>query len=110
LDAYGNGISGAEIIFNVPEIVPAAFSDSSGYYEIFAPEGTYQVNVWPPFGSSFLSFEQQEFAVGTSDVSKNITLSTGYKLSGYLKDSSGSPIKGAIVALAHFNCGWCSKS
>jgi protocatechuate 3,4-dioxygenase beta subunit len=110
LGADGNGVSGAQIIFNVPEIVPSTFSDSSGYYEVFAPEGTYHVNVWPPFDSNFLFFDQQEFAVTTSDVSKNITLSTGYKLSGYLKDTSGAPIKGALVVLGQFYCGWYSNA
>ncbi|MCW4021851.1 MAG: carboxypeptidase-like regulatory domain-containing protein, partial [Candidatus Bathyarchaeota archaeon] len=41
LDANGNSLKGANIIFNVPSLVPSVNSDSSGYYEIFAPQGTY---------------------------------------------------------------------
>lgn len=38
LDEKGNGLNGARIIFNVPSIVSSIDSDSSGYYEIFAPQ------------------------------------------------------------------------
>jgi len=109
LDSNGLGVADAMIIFGVPDIVPAVYSDSSGYFEIFAPSGTYRINVWPPFDSNYLSFDQPGFTVGTSDISKNITLSPGYKLSGYLLDSSGAPIRGALVSLDQFHCGWYSK-
>ncbi len=110
LDSDGHGVAGAMIIFNVPEIVPAVYSDSSGYYVIFAPSGTYRVNVWPPFDSNYLSFDQPAFTVGASDISKNITLSSAYKLSGYLTDPSGAPIRGALVSLNQFHCGWYSDN
>ena len=108
LDEEGNGLAGARVIFGVPDVVPSVVTDDSGYYKIYAPVGTYHVNVWPPFDSSYLSFAQPEFAVGTLDFSKNITLSSGYKLSGYLTDSSGAPIRGALVALDSFHSGWYS--
>jgi outer membrane protein assembly factor BamB len=107
LDANGQGIAGANIIFNVPDIVPSVISDSSGYYEIFAPAGTYHVNVWPPFDSNFMSYGESGFVV-ESDKTKNITLNSGYKVSGYITDSSGTPIVRAVVALDNFFCGWYS--
>ena len=72
LDSNGNGISGANIIFNVPSIVPSVYSDSLGYYEIIAPEGTYHVNVWPPFDSNYIYYDEPRFVVA-SDITKNIT-------------------------------------
>ncbi|MCW4034732.1 MAG: hypothetical protein NWF03_05150, partial [Candidatus Bathyarchaeota archaeon] len=110
MDSSGNGLADAMIIFNVPEIVPAVYSDFSGYYEIFAPAGTYQVNVWPPFDTNYLSFAQRGFTVGTSIITKNMTLNTGYKLSGYITDQFGAPVRGALVSLDQFHCGWYSKS
>jgi hypothetical protein len=107
-NSSGQGIAGANVIFNVPSIVPSVYSGSSGYYEIFAPAGTYHVNVWPPFDSNYLSYDQPVLNVN-SGITKNITLSTGYKVSGYLTDSSGTPIRGALVSLNQFHCGWYSN-
>ena len=45
LDSNGQGVASAMIIFNVPDIVPAVYSDSSGYYKIYVPAGTYHINV-----------------------------------------------------------------
>ena len=109
LDANGTGLSGAEIIFGVPTIVPSVYTDYSGHYVIYAPAGTYHLDVWPPFDSNFLYYDQPVFTVG-ANTTKNITLSSGYKVSGYLTDSSGTPISGALVSLNQFYCGWYSKN
>ena len=109
LDANGHGIEGANIIFNVPSIVPSVWSDSLGYYEISAPAGTYHVNVWPPFDSHYINYDEPEFTV-TSDMTKNITLQSGYKVSGYISDTSGNPVVGAVVLLDNFGSGWFSNS
>ena len=108
LDSNGRGIGGAMIIFGVPLIVPSVYSDSSGDYVISAPAGTYHVNVWPPFDSNFIYYDQQGFVVG-SDTIKNITLASGHKVSGYILDSSGKPVPKAVVALNNFLCGWYSN-
>jgi PKD repeat protein len=110
LDSDGDGIAGAVINLNAPENISSVYSDSSGYYVLYAPTGAYQINVWPPFDSNYLSFSQPAFSVETSDISKNITLSSGYKLSGYLTDSFGEPVRGAIVSLDEFHCGWYSNN
>ncbi|HEX9262666.1 MAG TPA: carboxypeptidase-like regulatory domain-containing protein, partial [Candidatus Bathyarchaeia archaeon] len=108
LDANGHGIGGANVIFNVPSTVPSVYSDFSGYYGISAPAGTYHINVWPPFDSNYVYYDEQMFGVG-SDKSKNITLNSGYKISGYISDSSGTPVKNAIVSLNNYLSGWFSK-
>ncbi len=109
LDSNGYGIKGARIIFNMPSVVPSVDSDSSGYYEIFAPAGTYHINVWPPFDSNYIYYDEPVFSV-ESDITKNITLASGCKVSGYITYSSGSPVSGAVVSLDGFFSGWFSDS
>jgi protocatechuate 3,4-dioxygenase beta subunit len=108
-DSSGNGISGAEIIFCVPDIIPGVFTDSSGYYQVSAPAGTYHVYVWPPFDASYISFEQREFVVN-ADIAKNVTLKSGDKLSGYITDYAGKPVSGAIVEMGKFFNGYYSTA
>jgi hypothetical protein len=114
LDANGHGIAGANIIFNVSSIVPSVWSDSSGYYVISAPAGTYHINVWPPFDSNYIHYDEPGFVVG-SDMTKNITLYSGYKVSGYISFSNGTPVVGAAVIFRNsantwFGSGWFSNS
>ncbi len=108
-DSNGKGLANAEVIFNLPLTVPSVYSDATGYYEISASAGTYHVNVWPPFDSNYMSYDQPQLLV-TSNIAKNITLLTGYKIYGYISDYSGTPIKGAIVVLNGYLSGWFSKS
>ncbi|MCW4025348.1 MAG: hypothetical protein NWF01_10000 [Candidatus Bathyarchaeota archaeon] len=109
LDSNGNGLAGADIIFGVPDIVPSVRSDNSGYYQITAPSGVYHLDVWPPFDSSYLSYDEPNFVVN-ADMAKNMTLELGHKVSGYLTDSSGDLIFGALVSLDDHISGWYSKS
>lgn len=108
-DSYGNGLSGAQIIFNVPNIIPGVQTNSAGYYEVYAPQGTYRLNVWPPFDSDYLSYEQQGFIV-EGVLTRNFTLTQGCQVSGYITDSAGNPVSGAIVALGNHISGWYSKT
>ena len=109
LDPSGRGLAGAEIIFNVPDSVPAVFTDNKGFYQISAPTGIYHVNVWPPFDSNYLSYDEPGFTVASSNIFKNITLLSGNKLSGYFTDYSGAPIRGAIASLNSYTSGWYSN-
>ena len=109
LDSNGCGIAGAMVIFNVPEKVPAVYSNSSGYYAISAPAGIYHINAWPPFDSNYIFYDEPEFVV-ESDLDKNITLTSGYKVSGYITDSDGNPVKDGVVSLGDYLSGWFSKN
>jgi hypothetical protein len=108
LDSHGKGIEGAAIIFNVPDIVHSVLSDKTGHYVIYAPAGTYHVNVWPPFDSNFIYHDQPSLTV-SSDMTKNITLNSGYKVSGYITSTTGQPVKDGIVLLDNYLSGWFSK-
>jgi hypothetical protein len=108
LDSNGKGISGAEIVFGVT-YVTSVISGSTGYYSIFAPLGTYHAVIWPPFDSNYLSYNQPSLTVGSTDITQNFTLSVGCKVSGYLTDSAGNPIRGAIASLGTHTSGWYSN-
>jgi hypothetical protein len=109
LDSNGSGIADAMVTFNVPEKVPAVYSNSSGYYAISAPAGKYHMNACPPFDSNYISYDEPEFVV-ESDLDKNITLTSGYKVSGYITDSDGNPVKDGVVSLGDYLSGWFSNA
>ncbi len=109
LDSNGKGVSNANVVFNVPTIVPSIYSNQSGYYEIHPPAGTYHIDVWPPFDGNYISYDEPSFNVN-SDISKNITLNSGYKISGYISDSLGAPVVGAVVFFNNYGSGWFSTS
>jgi len=96
LDSNGCGIAKADVIYNVPSIVPGVFTDNSGYYETYGPSGTYHINVWPPYDSNYLNGDEAGFTV-VSGVTKNMTLQTGFKISGYVINFIGTPMVGASV-------------
>jgi hypothetical protein len=108
LDSNGHGLAGAQIIFNSLDAT-VGNSDNSGYYEVYAPPAAYHINVWPPFDSNYISYDQPYFVVDGA-MTKNITLTSGYKVSGYISDYSGTPISGARFALDNFLVGWYSNS
>ena len=109
LDSNGKGVGNANIVFNVPSIVPSVYSNQSGYYEIQPPAGTYHINVWPPFNGNYISYDEPSFYVN-SDANKNITLNSGYKISGFISDSFGAPVVGAVVFFNNYGSGWFSTS
>ena len=97
LDSNGQGVASASVIFNAQATVPGVKTDSTGYYQASGPAGTYHLDVWPPFDSSYISYCERGFSF-SSDIIKNITLVTGCKVSGYITlASSGNPVVGACV-------------
>jgi len=76
---------------------------------MFAPAGTYHINVWPPYNSNYVNFDETSFTVNSA-VTKNITLNTGYKVYGYVTDSQGTPMVGAIVFLNGYSSGWFTNN
>jgi hypothetical protein len=95
--------------FSVPDIIPSVLTNSAGYFEVYAPEGTYDFCIWPAFDSNFLSYRLKTFTV-TGNITRNFTLTEGCKVSGYITDSQGTPISGALVSLDSHISGWYSKS
>ncbi|MCW4005905.1 MAG: carboxypeptidase-like regulatory domain-containing protein [Candidatus Bathyarchaeota archaeon] len=108
VDENGNGIAGAHIIFCVPDIVPSVYSSVTGYYEMSAPAGVYHMDVWPPFDSHYIYYDEPTLAVN-ADMTKNVTLPTGYKLSGYITDAKGTPVRNALIFLDGYFTGWFSN-
>ncbi len=109
LDSNGKGVVGAEVIFNVPTIIHSVFTDNSGYYETYGPSGTYHMNVWPPFDSNYISYDEPGVVI-SSDLTKNVTMYTGYKVSGVISHTSGAPMVGACIFLNGNGSGWFSTS
>ncbi len=95
-DAQGAPVSGAHITFDSASVPPVPATDQSGYYSAYVPQGTYTINVWPTYGSHFLSYTQQGYVV-SADAVKNITLTTGNKIEGYVTDANGQGMVGSSV-------------
>ncbi len=107
-DAQGVAVAGACLIFN-NATVPSVQTNSQGYYSVNAPAGTYHISVWPPFDSSYINYDEASYTV-SGDAVKNVTLLTGFKVSGYIKDTQGAPVVGAVVQLGNYLSGWFSNS
>ena len=106
LDVNGQGLEGADVL--IPGVA-TQFTNASGYYEIFAPEGTYSLGVWPPYDSNYINYAEPSFNV-TTNANKNITLETGCKVSGYITTEEGAPVWGASVHFSnnggYYGSGW----
>jgi hypothetical protein len=102
MDSLNRGVSGSRVIlYSQPTGVSAgAYTPGpNGYYEIHVPANTYSFSVFPPVDSNYVSYDQYGFVVGNTDTTKNITLSLGYKISGYVVDSSDRPLNNILVYL-----------
>ncbi len=101
LDSSGRGISGVETnIYNSTWLVPAFHTDNSGYYALTIPAGTYTFIVWPPYGSYFVNYYNPAFVVN-SDITQNITMVSGFKVSGYVRYSFGQTVSGVSTWLTN---------
>jgi outer membrane protein assembly factor BamB len=110
LDSNGNGVAGIETnIYNSTWHVPVYHTTSSGYYSVFIPAGTYTFIVWPPYDSNFINHFDSQFTVN-SDTTKNVTLASGYKVSGFITDVYGNPVSGATTYMEKYGSGYYSKS
>ncbi|MCW4000289.1 MAG: carboxypeptidase-like regulatory domain-containing protein [Candidatus Bathyarchaeota archaeon] len=111
LDSNGHGVAGAYVNFN--GVIPTAQTNSQGYYVTSAPAGSYQMYVWPPFDSNYINYDESGVQV-SSNLVKNVTLQTGYKISGYVINASGSPMVGASVLFKTagrvYGSGWFTNS
>ncbi len=95
LGPSGNGVWGANTnIYNASWSVPAVNTETSGYYSVVIPAGTYTFILWPPYNTNLVNYDNTGFVVN-SDMTNNITLISGFKVSGYVLDSSGKVVSGA---------------
>ena len=115
LDSSGKGIAGVPTdIYNASWSVPSVNTDSSGFYSVSAPAGTYTFIVWPPYNTNIVNYDNPAFVVN-SDLTNNITLASGFKVSGYVLYPSGIAVSGITTYLTNstgwvFNSGWWSDS
>ena len=73
LDSSGEGVANIETnIYNSSWSVPTYHTDSSGFYVLSIPVGTYTFVVWPPINTNLTNFYEPNFLVD-SDLTKNIT-------------------------------------
>ncbi|NLE04946.1 MAG: hypothetical protein GX638_09110, partial [Crenarchaeota archaeon] len=78
---------------------PSFTTSVSGYYEIYAPAGKYTFIIWPPSDTNLINHESKDFVVD-SDLTKDITLEYGVKISGYFSLPTGEKISGISTKLA----------
>ncbi len=76
------------------------FTNSTGYYELELPAGTYEVHFDPTTIPGNIYTEHVETVSLTADVTLPVTLSAGNLLEGWIVDSSGQPIS------CSYGCGW----
>ncbi|RLI14519.1 MAG: hypothetical protein DRO43_03805, partial [Candidatus Hecatellales archaeon] len=99
-DPNGNPVQGAIVVLWDP-ISGAGYgrpTDASGQYSLTVPAGTYEFHVEPPPGSNLAIYHEMNVAIN-ADTTKNVTLTSGYTVSGVVSDSNGNPVQGAFVFL-----------
>lgn len=101
LNSMGNGVSGASTnIGNSTWSIPATTTNSIGHYAVYAPAGNYTFIMWPPGNSDLMDYYNPAFVLN-SDTTQNITLLTGFKVSGYVLYSSGEVVSGVSTTLTN---------
>lgn len=101
LDQSGNAIAGAIInVFNSTWFSPGGRTNSSGYYTLYAPNGSYTFIIWPPLNSNLMDFKNSTVAV-TSDMTYNIVMDRGYVVSGNVQYPSGAKASGVSTFLTN---------
>ncbi len=92
LDSSGKGVAGVQTdIYNSSWGVPPYHTGSSGFYILSIPAGTYTFNVWPPYNTNLTNYYEPDFVVD-SHLTKNITMFSGFKVSGYVRYPSGETV------------------
>lgn len=115
LDSSGKGVSGVQTnVYNSSWGVPPYHTGSSGFYMLSIPAGTYIFNVWPPKTTNLTNYYEPDFVVN-SHLTKNITMISGFKVSGYVRYPSGETVANLATWLTNssgsiFASGWRSDS
>ncbi len=69
-------------------------TDSTGYYNVAAPTGLFELRYEPPLGSRLVGVAVDSFTID-GDISRNQILEAGWLISAFVHDSTGNPIEGA---------------
>lgn len=101
----GVGVSGAEVTIteagtsNLVAIPVDTASDGS--YSVSVPSGRYDIMFTPSSSSGLSSFADRDVTVDqNTTINATLASSGSVTLSGVLKDSSGDPIRGAVLILS----------
>ena len=98
-DRTGNGIFGVDIDLREDSTGEKVFvsnneTDSTGFYNVAVPMGTFDLRFAPPAGSRFVAELIDSFVI-TTDASYDQVLDAGLICSVFVHDSTGNPIAGA---------------
>lgn len=93
-DSAGQPVIGAQTnMYNTTWTVPGTNTDAYGNFTVYAPAGTYKLILWPPTNSLLINYENTTFTVN-SETTCNISMSYGFKVSGYIYYPSGDAVSG----------------
>jgi hypothetical protein len=87
-------------IANSTWTVPSVSTDASGYYTFYAPAGAYTFGLWPPVNTNLINYKNDTFVVN-SDMTYNLVMSLGCKVSGIIQYSSGVAVSGVTTYLVN---------
>ena len=115
LDPSGSGVAGVQTqVYNSSWGAPPYHTDSSGFYTLSIPAGTYTFIVWPPDSTNLVNYYEADFVVD-AHMTKNITMISGFRVSGYVRYTSGETVANLATWLTNssgsiFASGWWSDS
>ncbi len=103
-DNLSNPINGATVeVFNFgtsTEVVPEVASDTNGNYAVNVPEGTYDIKVTPPTGSSFSPAAALSQNISANRLLNFVLVPIGsVTLSGHIYDALNTPVPNASFAV-----------
>ena len=82
-----------------------AYTDMSGHYSVVAPAGTFTIYVNAPSGGNLLSYQGSVVVSGNQVM--NITLQSGFVVSGYVLTPRGAAVASASVEF--YNSSWSTS-
>jgi outer membrane protein assembly factor BamB/protocatechuate 3,4-dioxygenase beta subunit len=95
LDQNANPVASAYVYLFSTTGYRGAYTNSSGYYVMYVPAGTFNLLVNPSSAASLAYYVESGVNV-SADLAKNVTLNRGFKISGYVSDQNGNPVGGSV--------------
>lgn len=93
-----------DITTGIVQITPGDNTDSTGFYSVNLPAGTFDVVVTPQGGDPFLPLKDAAVVISGA-TTLNYTLETGLYLSGIVTNSLFTPIEFVDIDIVDFNTG-----